>query len=167
MRHVDGAAQIERANKMATAVQLRGQGMNYRQIGAALECSVSTAHDLVAAALAATPVESVQQLRTLEGDRLDQMHAALRSGIESGDPAAVGVAVRVSARRAALLGLDSPVKVEFESTTIRMHAAMVPDALRIGPVGDDGYVTMSMGGGPVRQITSEPETRPEIVEADA
>lgn len=162
-RHVDGRAQVERANKMATAVQLRGQGMNYRAIAARLGISVSSAHQLVAAALAQLPAESVQQLRAIESGRLDGLHRALQPGIEGGDPQAIGTAVRVSARRSALLGLDAPAKIEVEPMYVRMHAAMVPEALRVGPVDADGYVEMDMGGGPVRQLASEPETRPEIV----
>lgn len=166
-RHTDGRAQVERAERMATAVQLRGEGLGYRAIAARLDCSLSTAHELVSEALAAVPAESVQQLRAVESDRLDQMHNALRSGIKSGDPAAVGVAVRVSARRAALYGLDAPVKVEVEPMFVRMHHALVPAVLQSGPIDEDGYVTMdpSLLDSPRPEQAAEPWA-PEIVEAD-
>lgn len=162
-RHVDGRAQIERADRMARAVELRGQGNTIREIAAAMRCSASSAHALVTEALAQIPAENVQQLRAIEGDQLNGITRALWPAVQAGDAQAAAVAIRASARRAALYGLDSPVKVEFENTTIRMHHAMVPEALRIGPVGDDGYVEMSTNGGPVRQLTGEPETRPEIL----
>src|SRR5262245_39834982 len=52
-----------------------------------------------------------ERLRDLEARRLDTWTLALAPGIRTGDPRAIGAAVRLSERRARLLGLDAPVTI--------------------------------------------------------
>ena len=101
------------------AFELRRAGGSYRQIAKALAIDTHTAWADVAAELAALrgqTVEQAQELRALELERFDQMVAGLWPQIQKGSPPAVTAAIRVSERRARLLGLDEPVVTKSEFT---------------------------------------------------
>ena len=89
-------------------------GATYRQIAAQLTVTVQTAYADVQqelGALDATIKGKAERLRDLEARRLDQLTVALAPGIRSGNPAAVGAAVRLMERRARLFGLDAPTQI--------------------------------------------------------
>src|SRR6202022_3617223 len=54
------------------------------------------------------PALAADDLRRLEAERLDALSAALAPAIAKGDPRSIEAAVRISERRAKLLGLDAP-----------------------------------------------------------
>jgi hypothetical protein len=66
------------------------------------------------AALRETTIGRAEELRALELERFDRMVAGLWPQIEKGSPPAVTAAVRVSERRARLLGLDEPTATRTE-----------------------------------------------------
>jgi hypothetical protein len=93
---------------------LRIAGATYRQIGKQLTVSEKTAYLDVQAELGrldALLKDKAERLRDLEARRLDMWTVALAAGIKSGDPRAIGAAVRLSERRSRLLGLDAPVLI--------------------------------------------------------
>lgn len=126
---------LDTATKDTLAARLRATGMSYREIAAKLEyADESGAHRAVSRALAAVPVEAVNELRALECARMDEITARLwdmlntrypllAPGVELvgsdgkpvADPAPILAVVdrllRISERRAKLLGLDAPVRV--------------------------------------------------------
>jgi hypothetical protein len=128
---------IEDAETAAEAARLRSLGMTYRQIAAQQGVNVSTAHDRVARALAAVPVEAVATLRTVEVDRLDALtarlfviatsehvmvsHGRVLSGVKDLGPnlAAIRELRLISESRRKLLGLDAPIQ----------HNVVVTDAM--------------------------------------
>lgn len=55
--------------------------------------------------------EDTEKVRTMEVERLDRMLKALWPKIESGDTKSIGKALRISSRRADLLGLDAPTQI--------------------------------------------------------
>lgn len=134
------AAELETAVRDAEALRMRARGAAFRDIAAQLGISVSTAHDAVQRALAAHSEEPAAQVRALELQRLDALyvrvmevldrkHVTVSNGrvVHLGDEplqddgpvlAAVDRALKIQARRAALLGLDMPTKVE-QSGTLR------------------------------------------------
>lgn len=95
------------------ALELRQQGWSYRQIAADIGKSPSMAHKYVARALQETTAEAVDDLRLLEGERLDAAQAAIWPMVMAGDIAALNGFIRLSERRAKLLGLDAPSKQEL------------------------------------------------------
>lgn len=127
---------LDTATKDTLAARLRTSGMSYREIAAKLDyADESGAHRAVARALAAVPVEAVNELRAIECARLDELTARLwdvlntrypllTAGVELvgsdgrpvADPAPILAVVdrllRISERRAKLLGLDAPVRVQ-------------------------------------------------------
>lgn len=119
--------------RAAKALDLRIAGATYRQIGKSLAVSEKTAyHDVQdeLARLDAIVKAKAERLRDLEARRLDLWTVALSAGIKSGDPRAIGAAVRLSERRARLLGLDAPVTITApagEALPIRLVYQEVKD----------------------------------------
>lgn len=114
---------VQELEAEAAALTLRLSGLSYRRIADEQGCSVSTAHDRVERALKAyVPQEDVDQLRKIEGERLEAtIGAVLRvMSDERAQPAQILDAARTLARlqerKAKLYGLDTPVtqKVEVE-----------------------------------------------------
>lgn len=121
------------------AFELRKAGASYRQIAQQLEVDVATAWDDVQAEMAdlrTLTVKLAEDVRTLELQRLDRWQAKLEThGLMNGDHRAVLAAVRISERRAKLLGLDAPVRVQpvaperpFEAMDDAALAAQVAQA---------------------------------------
>lgn len=90
----------------AEALGLRRAGLSYRQIGERMSLSHGRAHSLVMEALDTLVHEEATALRDLEASRLDMMQAAVWSRAVTGDLRAIDTALRISARRSRLLGLD-------------------------------------------------------------
>jgi hypothetical protein len=96
-------------------LELRKQGLTMRAIAA--KCG--TTNDVVCKAIHAVLnadyrdcTELVEDIRRIELERYDAQTEALWPAAMMGDPRANDVLLRVSARRAALLGLDAPTKTE-------------------------------------------------------
>ena len=92
------------------ALRLRSLGHTYREIADRLGINTSTAYRRVQNALVAVPYELVDELRTLEGLRLDELHAAIWENAINGDLRAVDRVLSIMKRRAQLFGLDVPRK---------------------------------------------------------
>jgi hypothetical protein len=103
-------AGMETARK---ALDLRRGGATYRQIAGAMGLSHGGAEKAVKRGLKMIVAEPAEEVLKLELDRLDGMFMGLWPGIQRGDPASVSAGVRVVARRAKLLGLDAPSKVNI------------------------------------------------------
>jgi len=93
---------------------LRIAGATYRQIAVQLAVNERTAYYDVQDELGrldAVSTQKAERLRDLEARRLDGLTVALTPAIRTGDPRAIGVAVRVMERRAKLFGLDAPQQI--------------------------------------------------------
>jgi hypothetical protein len=127
--------QAEAARRRAQVVQLRLAGASFEEIGRQLGVSDTRAHQLWIDALDRTAKEPADRWRELELQRLDQLQAAAtavlqathhviqagkvvldnqdRPYVDHGPTlAAVTTLVRVMERRARLLGLDAPARVD-------------------------------------------------------
>jgi hypothetical protein len=127
--------QAAAGRRRAQVVQLRLAGASFEEIGGQLGVSDTRAHQLWADALQRTVKEPADQQRMLELQRLDQLQAAATAVLQAthhviqgakvvaddqGRPyvdhgpilAAVNTLVRVMERRARLLGLDAPARVD-------------------------------------------------------
>ena len=104
------------AERRVKAFELRKAGVSYRGIGRALGISEAQAHrdvHFTLDALAKEEFESAVQVRELELERLDEMLRALWVAIRRGDPQSISTGLRVSERRARLLGLDAPSRQQL------------------------------------------------------
>jgi hypothetical protein len=97
------------ALKERKAVEMRLAGANLTEIAEALGYSApSSAYRAVMRAISRDSQEDIDELRRLEAARLDAATAAIWPQVLDGDLQAVRTYVRISARRARMLGLDPP-----------------------------------------------------------
>ncbi len=106
-----GKRAIRSAEIRRKAVDLRVAGASYEQIGEALSMNKATAWKHVQHALHETvriTAEAAERVRDIEIRRLDAQLVALWPS--RSDPRASDTILRISDRRAKLLGLDAPEK---------------------------------------------------------
>ncbi len=128
------APSVTAAEKDARALELRRAGLSYRQVAAQMGVSVGAAWKYVTRGLDRTRREPADQLRRLEEDRLDLLqvqaaavlrrtHYYVQGGevvMRDGEPLrddgptlnAIRVLLAVQERRARLLGLDEPTRID-------------------------------------------------------
>jgi hypothetical protein len=109
----------EATERRLKALQLRMAGASYRAIGSQLGVSEKTAHQDVQRelkAIAEQSAEEAQAVRTLDLERLDAMTIAIWGQVRAGNLGAIDRALRISERRAKLLGIDAPEKRREEPT---------------------------------------------------
>lgn len=104
------------AERRVKALNLRKAGASYRAIARELQVDLATAWSDVQAellALRTLATQAAEDVKALELQRLDALTAGLfaKATQHGGDARAVAALVRVSDRRAKLLGLDAPVKL--------------------------------------------------------
>lgn len=100
-------------------------GLTYEQIAAELKVSVSGAKDIVRRTLARAEQRNVEEMRTLENERLDRAQAAIWAQVLRGDLKAVDSFLKISAQRARLNNLNAPLKVELAlKVQQEMHQAL-------------------------------------------
>lgn len=117
------------------AVDLRICGRTYDQIGDALGISKQQAHRIVKAELeelALLTRGAAEELRQRELETLDRLLATAMASAEEGDMQAAGCVIKISARRAALLGLDAPEKQQLEVSVAGTAARLLSARARTG-----------------------------------
>ena len=110
----------EQAHKYREVVRLRAAGLTFEEIGNQVGYkSRSGAKEAYDAALRYWGRESVDQLRTIEGERLEQLwrytFGRILASPDTTDDFVklVNTAVRISGQRSSLFGLDAPKQVEL------------------------------------------------------
>lgn len=106
---------VNSVDRRAQAIALRRQGYIYRKIGEIMGIGEAGANKLVISALRqrrAELEEGVEELRTLENDRLDMMTRLMTKRLDdpqNPDPEkTVNALLRIMRRRADMNGLDAP-----------------------------------------------------------
>lgn len=109
----------EQGERASDAYDLRRAGRSYRYIAEALDCSVGWAHELVQIAIKARIPEAAEETRQLEVDRYDGWLARLEERLDKGanPEQVVPILLKVSERRAKLMGLDAPKRVHVRDET--------------------------------------------------
>jgi hypothetical protein len=124
-RGATSPARITQRTRAAAALKLRATGVSFAEIAAQLGySSENAANKAVLTALRREVHEEATQLRTLEGLRLDDLHAAAWDKAMTGDPAAIGCVLRIMERRARLFGLDAPQRVDLGRKDIDLDGAV-------------------------------------------
>lgn len=126
---------MERQKK---ALAMRLAGATLREISDALGVDLSTISRDIQRALADIPREEADALRKIEVQRLDRLQRAVWTKALGGDLSAVDRAVKIVDRRAKLLGLDAPQKVEVAASDVDLDAT-VAKLLRVAELtgGED------------------------------
>lgn len=106
---------IARLERVTRALELRRDGKSYSQIMTIMQLSSQgMAYGLVKQgldAIKAECAETAEQLREVELQRMDSLWETMHEMAKQGDDKAASVCVKISARRAALLGLDKPQQI--------------------------------------------------------
>lgn len=110
--------------------QLRLQGLSLRQIGAKVGLSHPSVHDILQTGYQERIYPKVDEQRALELERLDTWLCKLQPGIDQGDDKAIATALRISERRARLVGMDAPTRVHAEVTEVTQQDLELQEMLR-------------------------------------
>ena len=134
-RGATSSARIAQRTRAAAALKLRETGVSFAEIAAQLGYpSENAANKAVLAALRREVHEEANQLRTLEGLRLDEMQAGLWGKASHGNVGAVMAVIKIMERRARLFGLDAPQRVDVGRSDIDLDGAV------------DQLLDLAMGG---------------------
>jgi len=108
--------EVKAHDRQMQALTLRKAGVSYQSIADALGYKTAGgAWVAVKAALKKRVQEPADELRTLELDRLDDMLKAIAPHVQAGNLTAIDRALKIQDRRAKLLGLDMPAKLDVTS----------------------------------------------------
>jgi hypothetical protein len=101
------------AERHVRAIELRKAGVTFQQIADQLGyANAAGAHKAVTTALREMLREPTEELRALEVARLDHMLLGIWQKATSGGTWEIDRALKIMERRAALLGLDAPKRIE-------------------------------------------------------
>ncbi|MGH3536649.1 MAG: hypothetical protein ACRDQG_18300 [Pseudonocardiaceae bacterium] len=108
----------QRAERQVQAYELRLKGHSLRAIGKIMGLSHEVVREIISDECNLRVMPLADEVRKQEIDRFDQWLVALNGKIDAGDQVArnIEVAVKVSERRAKLLGADAPVQTEITAT---------------------------------------------------
>lgn len=114
-RRVNDAKQAE---QQVTAYNLRLTGLSLRAIGDRMGISHTTVAGWIKAECQERVLPVADEVRQMEIDRYDSWLVKLNEKVDAGDQVArnIEVAVKVSERRARLLGVDAPAQAEVATT---------------------------------------------------
>lgn len=126
------AKRADTADRRRKAIEMRIAGHHWQDIADTLHyASKGAAHTDVTRALEQAVAElaiPLEGYRQLELDRLDTMQTALWPKVLSGDTKAIDTTLRLMDRRAKLLGLDAPQRMEV--VTLDAVDAAIADLTR-------------------------------------
>ena len=103
--------------KELEVVKLRRGGLPWDMIGERVGLSASGAFRAYERSLARVVKEDVDAIRQVETERLDLAQSAIWGKVLQGDNASITNLLRIMERRAKLLGLDQPTRIQAEVIT--------------------------------------------------
>lgn len=135
-----GARRVKAAERTRQAIALKKAGLSLEAIGQRLGISKAAAGKALHRGLAELRAETLvdaEELRAIEAARLDQAQAAIWPRVLQGNDGAIDRFVRLSQRRAALLGLDAPTKVDQRTELTGSWADLVRSATELPVVATE------------------------------
>jgi hypothetical protein len=108
---------LELIEKERTIIELRTEGYVWREIAVIVSMSTAGAHRAYKRAMTRVIVPTIEEHRELEMDRLDTLQRTYWQPAVNGNLRAADFVLRVIDKRAKLLGLDAPLKVQAEVVT--------------------------------------------------
>lgn len=112
-RRPGAPSMIVAAKKEAEAFELRAAGMTYQQIADQLQYNDGgAARKAVMRVLERTVPDSMEYVRRMEVRRLDALWRPLYVQALRGDRLAADRCIKIMERRAAMLGLDAPIRIQ-------------------------------------------------------
>ena len=146
----------ETLDREAECLRLRRGGLTLDEIAKRVGyANPGSVHKALERANARIIREDVDEIRNLEGERLDLLQAANWGNAMRGDVPAGALVLRVMERRAKLLGLDMPIRVQQEVTVWNGDANLDREIQsligRLANAGS-GEVVLADGEGQTRAI---------------
>lgn len=115
---------VQAKERQRQALELRKAGATYQVIADKLQYkSASGAQKAVKSALDALGNDAAEDLRVVEGERLNQMLLSIWQRVQQGDLKAIDRALRIGERIAKLNGLDAPTR--SESLSVQQHVVTI------------------------------------------
>jgi hypothetical protein len=114
---VEKAPTPERIDKEREIVELRTEGYVWREIAVQVGMSTAGVYKAYNRAMTRVIAPSIEEHRELELDRLDILQRTYWQPAVNGNLRAADYVLRVIDKRAKLLGLDAPLKVQAEVVT--------------------------------------------------
>lgn len=129
-KRVKGEAEI--AEEQVRCYELKLAGLTFQRIAAETGLSVGTVSNRIHARVGQRVDPLAEEHRAIELDRLDRWLEKLDAQIQAGEAVArnVEVAVKVSERRAKLLGIDAAEKLEAVVTEVTQADLELQELLR-------------------------------------
>jgi hypothetical protein len=116
------APEPETLKKEANVIQLRLAGATWTEIAAAVGYSgPSGAYGAYQRAAKRVIAPKIEELREMELDRLDRLQRGVWASAIGGNVRAVDSVLRIMDRRARLLGLDMPVRLDINAREEIIH----------------------------------------------
>ena len=108
----------ELVDKEVKVLELRRAGLTWQRIAEETGYADHTgAYAAYKRAIKRTMQQPADELREAELDRVDRLQLALWPKAMKGDNASINTIIRLMERRARLLGLDTPIKIQQDITT--------------------------------------------------
>lgn len=127
------------------ALDMRVRGNTLQQIADRLNVSVAAVSNMISKQIKAAKIESAEEIIQIELARLDHDFNALTAKAILGDVGAIQTRLKIMERRARLLGLDQPLKVDIREELLEEAKKMgldedaaiaaVEEILRVGATG--------------------------------
>lgn len=115
----------QKAARRIDALNLRIAGFTYDEISKRLGLHSSTVANMLKGILSNPEQTSVRELRDVENARLDKAQSAIWTKVLRGDLHATDTYLRLSARRAAMNGLDAPKAINISTgVQVEMETAL-------------------------------------------
>lgn len=102
----------EQAELDTDALRLRSLGWSYSRIAEEQGTTKATAYNRCQRALAAIPLEAVEEYRTIQREQLDRLMASWLPEAIAGNPKAAEIVLKIIEKRSKLEGTDQPIKHE-------------------------------------------------------
>lgn len=135
----------EIAQRRKKVLSMRLAGATYRETAEALGISPSTVQKDINAELKEIPKWRADELRHVEERRLNRLQRAIWPRALEGDLPAFDRVLRVMERRAKMLGLDMPQRVEVTGVDVDLDTT-VEKLLRVAELAGDTHPTNSDSG---------------------
>ena len=120
------------AEEQIRCYELRLTGMSIRNIAKATGLSVGCVHNRIQAEIRQRVLPLAEEVRQMELDRLDRWLTKLDAQIQQNQSVArnVEVAVKVAERRARLLGIDAPERIDATVHEVSQEDVALAELIR-------------------------------------
>jgi hypothetical protein len=108
---------LELVEKETTIIELRQEGYVWREIAVMVDMSIAGVAKAYKRALTRHPHATIDEHRELELNRLDTLQRTFWKSAVAGNQRAAEFVLRIIEKRAKLLGLEAPLKIQAEVVT--------------------------------------------------